>query len=97
VGPIIDKLDPNHLAARVYQSLLVDKNGAYVKDITRLKRPIENVITIDPFPDQYYNLQRENILPVKPWNGDKRDNFLLESLVFLECKSYRLIYYQLIY
>jgi import inner membrane translocase subunit TIM50 len=82
-------LDPQNLTARVYRESLADKNGVLVKDIARLNRPLDNVITMEPYPEtakQY----ADNSLIVKRWNGDKKDRFFTEAIVFLECKFYEI-------
>lgn len=65
--------------------MIEDKDGKVVKDLNRFGRPIGSIVVIEQSPES--SLQPENILLTRPWNGDKRDNFLQELLVFLECKS----------
>jgi len=57
--------------------------GNYVKDMTRLGRPIESVIIVDNSPASYL-FQPENAIPCESFIENPADRELLEMVPFLE-------------
>ena len=66
-SPIINTFDAdNRISFRLYRKHWKKINGTYVKDLSKLGRPLKDVILIDNSP-LCYMLQRENGLPIKTW------------------------------
>eukprot|EP00834_Sanchytrium_tribonematis_P004108 NODE_185_length_13590_cov_0.472908.p9 type:complete len:173 gc:universal NODE_185_length_13590_cov_0.472908:8976-8458(-) len=82
--PVIDFIDPQKkIKERYYRNdcLLVD--GTYVKDLTRLKIDLSQIVFVDNFEGSY-NLQQENAIPVSTWHFDSDDHELLNLLPLLD-------------
>lgn len=87
-GPLIDKLDPQGLcAARLYREHCTLLNTMHVKDLSRLGRPLENIIIVDN-SSVCYKLHPHNAIPIKSWHDDMRDTELLKLMPFLVSLSY---------
>ncbi|CAO3697940.1 unnamed protein product [Rhizopus stolonifer] len=83
-APVLDKLDPYQYAMyRLYRDATRYVDGKYVKDLSHLNRDLSKVIIMDSNP-QSFSLQPENGIPLKPWNGELKNNGLLEYIPFLE-------------
>ena len=48
-----------------------------------LNRDLRKVIMLDTNPDSY-QLQPENAVPAKPWDGNPQDDWLVAMIPFLE-------------
>jgi RNA polymerase II subunit A small phosphatase-like protein len=59
------------------------QNEIYVKDLSRLGRPIENTILLDNNPDCYL-FQPENAIPINSWYDDESDQDLEHVLGILD-------------
>ncbi|CAI2364682.1 unnamed protein product [Moneuplotes crassus] len=55
------------------------KKGVYYKDISKLGRPLKNVIIVDNYP-LLYSKHRENGLPIKTWLGNDKSDEELNKL-----------------
>ena len=62
-------------------------NNSFVKDLTRLGRPMKDVIILDNSPVAYM-LQPENALPIVSWYDDMSDKELPRSSLILERLAY---------
>eukprot|EP00756_Hemistasia_phaeocysticola_P006525 Hpha_TRINITY_DN13876_c0_g1::TRINITY_DN13876_c0_g1_i1::g.69636::m.69636/K15731/CTDSP; carboxy-terminal domain RNA polymerase II polypeptide A small phosphatase len=85
-SPLVDKLDaagvfpPSH---RLYRDHCSQTNGAYVKDLSLLGRPLEQICIIDNSPVAYL-FQPRNALPCSSWFEDPDDTELRDMIPFLE-------------
>ena len=61
-------------------------NNAYVKDLTRLGRPMKDVIIVDNSPNAYH-FHNENAVPILSWYDDPDDRCLFEMIPLLEALS----------
>ena len=81
--PVIDFIDKGRVIKyRLYREACTDFNGSFVKDLSRLNRPLEKVIIIDNSSVAYL-LQPYNAMPIGSWFDDPTDNelfILLEKL-----------------
>uniref|UniRef100_A0A0N5B796 protein-serine/threonine phosphatase n=1 Tax=Strongyloides papillosus TaxID=174720 RepID=A0A0N5B796_STREA len=85
--PVSDLLDPKgNLRSRLFRESCVLYNGNYVKDLSKLGRPLDQIIIIDNSPASYA-FHPENAIAVKSWFDDKEDRVLLNCLSFLEKMS----------
>jgi RNA polymerase II subunit A small phosphatase-like protein len=84
--PLYAKLDRHRVTAshlfRDHCTFLTDGGGLYVKDLSRLGRPLSDVILLDNSPLSAL-FQPENALPCSSWYGDKQDRELLQVLPIL--------------
>jgi len=76
--PLFRRLDPtgkliDHCLYREHCTLY--KRDLYIKDLTRLGRPIEDIIIVDNSPNSYL-FQPQNALPCISWYDNERDNEL---------------------
>lgn len=83
VAQIIEKLDPEMIAHKLFRDATVSENGANIKDLLLLNRPVEKIIMIEHRKDAY-SKQPENTLVTSPWKGDTQDRLLIEMIPFLE-------------
>ncbi|CEF65597.1 NLI interacting factor domain and Dullard phosphatase domain, eukaryotic and HAD-like domain-containing protein [Strongyloides ratti] len=82
--PVSDLLDPKgNLRSRLFRESCVLYNGNYVKDLSKLGRPLDQIIIIDNSPASYA-FHPENAIAVKSWFDDKEDKVLLDCLTFLD-------------
>jgi len=68
---------------KLYREHAVQKNGIYVKDISRIGRDIKKVIIIDNVVENF-QLQPENGIYIKPWENDSADNELSKLIPILK-------------
>ena len=57
------------------------------QDLSNLNRDIHRVVIIDDEPEAF-QLQRENGIQIKKFEGDTRDRELVQLIPFLESKLY---------
>lgn len=83
--PLLDELDPDNTLVqhRLFRQHCTYTNGLYVKDLSRLNRPLDRVVIIDNSPTAYLFHPR-NALPVTSWFDDVTDTELLDLLPALE-------------
>ena len=77
--PIEDAIEQNnkYFDARLYRQHTIIYENEFVKDITRIGRPLEKMIIVDNMP-QNFRLQRENGIVIKAfWGDDEYDNALI--------------------
>ncbi|GIQ87974.1 hypothetical protein KIPB_010128 [Kipferlia bialata] len=81
--PLLDSLDPDGLCcARLYRSHCTFQSGSFIKDLSRLGRPMSQIIIIDNSPVSYL-YQPANAIPVESWISDKTDTELLDLIPIL--------------
>ena len=65
---------------RLYRQHTILIDNDYVKDITRIGRPIDKIIIVDNMP-QNFRLQKENGINIKPFWGDDPYDTTLNDLI----------------
>mmetsp|Transcript_17438 Transcript_17438/g.25943 ORF Transcript_17438/g.25943 Transcript_17438/m.25943 type:complete len:234 (-) Transcript_17438:63-764(-) len=82
--PVLDLLDKHKVVRhRLFREACSNHKGNYVKDLSRLGRPLEKTIIIDNSPASYL-FHPENALPILSWFDDENDTELLDLIPFLE-------------
>ena len=77
--PIEDAIEQNnkYFDARLYRHHTIIYENEFVKDITRIGRPLDKMIIVDNMP-QNFRLQKENGIVIKAfWGDDEYDNALI--------------------
>lgn len=70
-NPLLDWLDPKGLCDyRLFREHCTFHNGVYIKDLSRLNRPLKDTIIIDNSPTCYM-FHRECAIPSSTWFNDK--------------------------
>ncbi|WVR03091.1 hypothetical protein IAU60_000080 [Kwoniella sp. DSM 27419] len=84
-APVAEKLDPYQafLPYRLFREATRYVNGKVVKDLSYLNRDLSKVILLDINAD-HAELQPENSIVIKPWEGGPRDKGLVDMIPFLE-------------
>ena len=74
--PLMSHLDPQKMCSYLlFREHCTFFNNAYVKDLTRLGRPMKDVIIVDNSPVAYL-FQPENAIPAVSWYDDTTDTEL---------------------
>ena len=82
---LIDAIEENNLyfEHRFYRQHTIIIGNDFVKDLTRIGRPIDKMIIVDSMP-QNFRLQKENGIIIKAfWGEDTEDNALDELGIIL--------------
>ena len=82
---LIDSIEENTLyfEHRFYRQHTVIMGNDFVKDLTRIGRPLDKIIIVDNMP-QNFRLQKENGINIKAfWGEDAEDNALEELGIIL--------------
>ena len=82
---LIDEVEENRIYFdfRLYRQHTVIINNDFVKDLTRLGRPLDKVIIVDNMP-QNFRLQKENGINIRAfWGEDRNDTALIELMPIL--------------
>jgi RNA polymerase II subunit A small phosphatase-like protein len=86
--PLVDILDPNRRCSyRLFREHCTYYNNSYVKDLTRVGRPMENIIILDNSPIAYL-FQPENAMPILSWYEDMTDRELYRFTPLFERLAY---------
>ncbi|KAG8913610.1 hypothetical protein FRC01_004459 [Tulasnella sp. 417] len=81
--PVLDKLDVHKVVAhRLFRESCYNHRGNYVKDLSRLGRPVEDMIILDNSPASYI-FHPNNAVPVSSWFNDPHDTELTDLCPFL--------------
>ncbi|KAG9008278.1 hypothetical protein FRB90_009014 [Tulasnella sp. 427] len=81
--PVLDKLDIHKVVAhRLFRESCYNHRGNYVKDLSRLGRPVEDMIILDNSPASYI-FHPNNAVPVSSWFNDPHDTELTDLCPFL--------------
>ncbi|XP_076357276.1 mitochondrial import inner membrane translocase subunit TIM50-like isoform X1 [Tachypleus tridentatus] len=81
--PIIDTLDPNgFIMYRLFRDATRYMDGHHVKDLSCLNRDLSKVIFID-CNEKSFQLQPQNALKLKKWDGRDDDRVLVDLAAFL--------------
>jgi hypothetical protein len=81
-------LDPNRrmIMGAFGREQTVLKDGQYIKDLTYLNRPLNEIIYID-FEDEAVKYHKENAIILPKFQGEEEDRSLIDLVPFLERKS----------
>jgi RNA polymerase II subunit A small phosphatase-like protein len=86
--PLVDILDPEKICSyKLFREHCTWMSNAYVKDMTRLGRPMTDIIIVDNSPVAYM-LQPENAMPIISWYDDPSDRQLTRIASILERLAY---------
>ncbi|OMH78749.1 hypothetical protein AX774_g1331 [Zancudomyces culisetae] len=81
--PVLDLLDSARVVThRLFRESCNLYNGNYVKDLSRLGRPLTSSIIIDNSPTSYA-FHPENAIAITTWFNDPHDSELLDLIPFL--------------
>lgn len=81
---ILNDLDKQQfISHRLYRDHTKNKNGVYLKDISKLGRSLKKTIIVDNIDDNFA-LQEENGIPIKSWYSDTQDRELEKYGQFLK-------------
>jgi carboxy-terminal domain RNA polymerase II polypeptide A small phosphatase len=81
-------IDPKSLCSyRLFREHCTFVNNAFVKDLTRLGRQMNDVIIVDNSPIAYM-FQPENALPILSWYDNPSDRELFRFVAVLERLAY---------
>jgi RNA polymerase II subunit A small phosphatase-like protein len=80
-NPLMDKLDPDGTlgAQRLFRDHCSSVNGSYVKDLSLLGRPLDQICIIDNSPVAYL-FQPRNAIPIISWFDDPNDTELTDLM-----------------
>jgi RNA polymerase II subunit A small phosphatase-like protein len=84
-NPVLDMLDPNKnlIHSRLFRNSCTKHRGSFVKDLSRLGRPLSRTIIIDNSPIAY-SFQPENAIPCDSYFGvNRKDTELLDIMPLL--------------
>ena len=78
---IIDSIDGKnkYIDYRLYQEHCIIINDDFVKDLSKIGRPIDKMVIVDNIP-QNYRLQKENGIHIKSFYGDNPNDKALYHL-----------------
>lgn len=81
---IVEKLDPlrAYISYQLYKEHCLYKDGAHVKDLSKLNRDLSKVVIVD-VSDDAIKLQPENAVKLPPWTGTADDE-LVKLIPFFE-------------
>lgn len=81
--PLLNSLDPNgYLAHRLFRDATRYENGVFMKDLNCLNRDLHTVVHVD-WDEKACQLNRDNCLKLKKWDGDSNDQTLYDLTNFL--------------
>eukprot|EP00768_Dysnectes_brevis_P001718 gnl/Dysnectes_brevis/1476_a1670_3440.p1 GENE.gnl/Dysnectes_brevis/1476_a1670_3440~~gnl/Dysnectes_brevis/1476_a1670_3440.p1 ORF type:complete len:244 (+),score=70.47 gnl/Dysnectes_brevis/1476_a1670_3440:839-1570(+) len=81
---VMDRLDPHGLVThRLYRDSCTYHMGVFVKDLSRLGRPLESIIILDNFAASYI-FQPTNAVPVDAFYDDPADTHLRDLMPLLD-------------
>ena len=86
--PLVATLDPEGFCSyKLFREHCTFYNNAFVKDLTRLGRPMTDVIIVDNSPIAFM-FQPENAIPCTSWYDDMSDTELDKIATILERLAY---------
>lgn len=83
--PLLDILDPQHknIHHRLFRDSCYNYQGNYIKNLSQMGRPLEDLIIIDNSPASYV-FHPQHAVPISSWFSDSHDCELSDLLPFLE-------------
>jgi len=86
--PLVKILDPEGMCSyKLFREHCTFVNNAFVKDLTRLGRAMQDVIILDNSPIAYM-FQPENAMPILSWYDNMEDRELYRLGAILERLAY---------
>lgn len=86
--PLVDIIDPERICSyKLFREHCTWMSNAYVKDMSRLGRPLPDLLIVDNSPMAYL-LQPENAMPILSWYDDPQDRQLARVGALLERLAY---------
>jgi len=83
---VLDSIDkPGYISYRMYRQHASPKGMVFVKDLSRIGRPLEKTIIVDNVAENF-SRQPDNGIFIKSWFDDMSDTALLELAPLLKCK-----------
>jgi Dullard-like phosphatase family protein len=84
-NPLMNRIDPEGMLGtlRLFREHCSMVNGSYVKDLSLLGRPLDQIAIVDNSPVAYL-FQPRNAIPIQSWFDDPNDTELLKLLPMLE-------------
>ncbi|KAK9475000.1 uncharacterized protein V1510DRAFT_427839 [Dipodascopsis tothii] len=87
--PLLDQLDIHKVVHhRLFRESCYNHQGNFVKDLSQLGRPLNEIIILDNSPASYI-FHPQHAVPISSWFSDVHDNELLDLVPFLEDLSGR--------
>ena len=85
IEEIAQALDPNQ---QIFSGILgrestISSNGMYVKDLSYLGRPLDQVVYLD-FTRDTAPFQKDNVIVISEFQGDGQDRDLYDIMPFLK-------------
>ena len=75
---VLNFIDSNQLIhEKLYRQNCIYVDNKYFKDVTKYEESKNKILIIDDNPKCYLGM-KDNILPIKFWNGDEKDDSLLK-------------------
>lgn len=83
--PLLDILDSHHKSIhhRLFRDSCYNYQGNYIKNLSQMGRPLEDLIIIDNSPASYV-FHPQHAVPISSWFSDSHDCELSDLLPFLE-------------
>lgn len=82
--PLLDILDPHKtIHHRLFRDSCYNYQGNYIKNLSQMGRPLEDLIIIDNSPASYV-FHPHHAVPISSWFSDSHDCELTDLLPFLE-------------
>lgn len=81
--PLLNSLDPNgYVSYRLFRDSTRYEDGVHIKDLNCLNRDLSTVVHVD-WDDKACQLNKDNCLKLKKWDGDSNDQTLYDLSNFL--------------
>lgn len=81
--PLLDKLDINKAVHhRLFRDSCYNYQGNYIKNLSQMGRPLQDLIIIDNSPASYI-FHPQHSVPISSWFSDTHDNELIDLLPLL--------------
>ena len=86
-SPLLDQLDKYKIVSyRLFRQHCKYENGIYIKELSKIGRPLQDVIIIDNNPMSYiYNI--DNGIPILTWYENQKDDELMKLIPLLKYLS----------
>lgn len=82
--PLLNKLDIHKsVHQRLFRDLCFNYQGNFIKNLSQVGRPLQDLIIIDNLPASYI-FHPQHSIPILSWFSDTHDNELLDLLPLLE-------------
>ena len=83
-NPLLNRLDPlRRISHRLFRQHCIYSNNFFIKDLSKINRPLNEMIIIDNNPISYV-LNKDNGIPILSWYDDENDSELMKVLPFVE-------------